>query len=146
MTLCIRINTIKVQFKRWVILLTEEHKKRIAVSITPEMDEKLREEAKDRGLSISTVLTLALEEYSKTAKIIMFFSIVIVIIGYFLWTVMLPLPDYYSYSEAQQLVLQKRFAFNYPLGRSLLYIGFTGLITSSGYLIISAIKKRIASK
>lgn len=48
--------------------MTKENKKRITVSITPEMDEKLRQEAKDRGLSISTVITLALEEYWKSGK------------------------------------------------------------------------------
>ncbi len=45
-----------------------EQKKRITVSITPEMDKKLRQEAKDRGLSVSTVVTLALEEYWKSGK------------------------------------------------------------------------------
>ena len=54
--------------KKWVILLAKEHKKRITVSVTPEMDKKLRQEAKDRGLSVSTVVTLALEEYWKSGK------------------------------------------------------------------------------
>jgi len=80
--------------------------------------------------------------YSKIAKIVLGISIAIIIVGYFLWTIMLPIPDYYSFSEAYQLVLQKRFAFNYPLGRVLLYVGFTGFITSSLYLIIKAIKNR----
>lgn len=43
-------------------------KKRITVSLTSELDQKLREEAKKRGLSISTVVTLALEEYWKSGK------------------------------------------------------------------------------
>lgn len=51
-----------------MILLVKEQKKRITVSITPEMDKKLRQEAKDRGLSVSTVVTLALEEYWKSGK------------------------------------------------------------------------------
>lgn len=79
---------------------------------------------------------------SKIAKIVLIFSIILIIVGYFLWTIMLPLPDYYTYSEAQHLVLQKRFAFNYPLGRFLLYVGFTSLFTSIGYLIIQAIENR----
>lgn len=48
--------------------MAQEQKKRITVSITPEMDKKLRQEAKDRGLSVSTVVTLALEEYWKNEK------------------------------------------------------------------------------
>jgi post-segregation antitoxin (ccd killing protein) len=48
--------------------LVKEEKKRITFSITSEMDKKLRQEAKKRGLSVSTVVTLALEEYWKSGK------------------------------------------------------------------------------
>lgn len=78
----------------------------------------------------------------KIALVVLPLSIATIIIGYFLWTIMLPLPDYYSYSEAQQLVLQKRFAFNYPLGRFLLYIGFTGFVTSSLYLLLNKFRNK----
>lgn len=48
--------------------MANRQKKRITITVTPEMDQKLRQEAKDRGLSISTVVTLALEEYWKSGK------------------------------------------------------------------------------
>lgn len=51
-----------------VVCLANRQKKRITITVTPEMDQKLRQEAKDRGLSISTVVTLALEEYWKSGK------------------------------------------------------------------------------
>lgn len=51
-----------------VVCLSNRQKKRITITVTPEMDQKLRQEAKDRGLSISTVVTLALEEYWKSGK------------------------------------------------------------------------------
>ena len=51
-----------------VVYLANRQKKRITITVTPEMDQKLRQEAKDRGLSISTVVTLALEEYWKSGK------------------------------------------------------------------------------
>ena len=51
-----------------VIYLDNRRKKRITITVTPEMDKKLRREAKERGLSISTVVTLALEEYWKSGK------------------------------------------------------------------------------
>lgn len=48
--------------------MANEEKKRITFSITSEMDKKLREEAKKRGLPVSTVVKLALEEYWKSGK------------------------------------------------------------------------------
>jgi len=80
--------------------------------------------------------------YSKIAKIVLGISIAIIIVGYFLWTIILPVPDFHILSDTEQLITQKELAFNYPLGRVLLYVGFTGLITSSVYLIINTIKNR----
>lgn len=45
--------------------MATNEKSRVTVAITTEMNEKLREEAKKRGLSISAVVTLALEDYLK---------------------------------------------------------------------------------
>ena len=45
--------------------MATNEKSRVTVAITAEMNEKLREEAKKRGLSISAVVTLALEDYLK---------------------------------------------------------------------------------
>lgn len=32
-------------------------------------------------------------------------------------------PDLYTYTDVERLVMQKRFAFNYPLGQILLCLG-----------------------
>ena len=48
--------------------MATNEKSRVTVAITAEMNEKLREEAKKRGLSISAVVTLALEDYLKKIK------------------------------------------------------------------------------
>ena len=45
--------------------MATNEKSRVTVAITAEMNKKLREEAKKRGLSISAVVTLALEDYLK---------------------------------------------------------------------------------
>ena len=45
--------------------MATDEKSRVTVAITAEMNKKLREEAKKRGLSISAVVTLALEDYLK---------------------------------------------------------------------------------
>lgn len=79
--------------------------------------------------------------YRKIAKVVMFMSIIVTLIGYFFWTIILPIPDFHIYSEAEKLIMQRRFAFNYPLGRFLLYSGFTGFIASFSYLITNMIKK-----
>jgi len=45
-----------------------EKKERITVTLSPGLNEELREQAKKRGLSMSTIVTLALEEYFNLEK------------------------------------------------------------------------------
>ncbi|MDN6290905.1 MAG: hypothetical protein L0J63_11555, partial [Tetragenococcus koreensis] len=85
-------------------------------------------------------------KYSKLAKIVLKTSIVIIIIGYFLWTILFPIQDLHTLTTAEHLAAQKQLALNYTLGRFLLYLGFTGMIGSSVYLSINAIQKRIMQK
>lgn len=84
--------------------------------------------------------------YSKIAKAILILSIPMIIIGYFLWTILIPLQDINLMTQVELLSAQKELALNYPLGRFLLYLGFLGLISSSVYLIIITIQKRKAYK
>jgi len=48
-----------------VLLMSAEGKSRVTVALANELNEKLRKEAKERGLSITTIVTLALEDYFK---------------------------------------------------------------------------------
>ena len=48
-----------------VLLMSTEGKSRVTVALANELNEKLRKEAKERGLSITTIVTLALEDYFK---------------------------------------------------------------------------------
>ena len=48
-----------------VLLMSAEGKSRVTVALANELNEKLRTEAKERGLSITTIVTLALEDYFK---------------------------------------------------------------------------------
>lgn len=48
-----------------VLLMSAEGKIRVTVALANELNEKLRKEAKERGLSITTIVTLALEDYFK---------------------------------------------------------------------------------
>ncbi|WP_413527307.1 hypothetical protein [Marinilactibacillus psychrotolerans] len=62
-------------------------------------------------------------------------SILSIIIGYFLWDILIPIQDYNLSTDEQLRAAQREAALNYPLGRFLLYIGFIGLaITTLGYL------------
>lgn len=80
---------------------------------------------------------------SKLNKILVFcfvISIAIVIIGYFLWTILIPIQDF-SLMDKQEIVkIQKELALNYNLGRFLLYTGFLGVISSTIGLISNKIK------
>lgn len=62
-------------------------------------------------------------------------SILSIIIGYFLWDILIPIQDYNLSTDEQLRVAQKEAAINYPLGGFLLRLGFIGLaITTLGYL------------
>lgn len=83
---------------------------------------------------------------SKIPKIVLGISIIAIIIGYFFWTIILPVPDFNMLTDAEQLITQRELALNYPLGQFLLYMGFIGFITSSVYLIVNNIKKKRSNK
>ncbi|MFL2071689.1 hypothetical protein FEZ48_00530 [Marinilactibacillus psychrotolerans] len=62
-------------------------------------------------------------------------SILSIIIGYFLWDILIPIQDYNLSTDEQLRAAQKEAAINYPLGGFLLHLGFIGLaITTLGYL------------
>lgn len=62
-------------------------------------------------------------------------SILSIIIGYFLWDILIPTQDYNLSTDEQLRAAQKEAAINYPLGGFLLRLGFIGLaITTLGYL------------
>lgn len=82
------------------------------------------------------------KDYSKTAKRISIISIVVIIIGYFLWTILFPIQDITTLTDAELLATQKQLALNYSLGRFLIYLGVAGLIGSSLYLALKVIQKR----
>lgn len=70
-----------------------------------------------------------------------FVSIVMIVIGYFIWTIMIPIQDINSHTSEELHQVQRELAFNYPLGRAMLYIGFFGLMITSGYFIVKIVKR-----
>jgi len=54
---------------------------------------------------------------------ISFLSFCLIVIGYILQTILIPLQDINSISSKELLEFQKEYAINYPLGTGLLYLG-----------------------
>ncbi|MEY9976235.1 putative membrane protein [Lysinibacillus sp. RC79] len=52
-----------------------------------------------------------------------FLSFCLIVIGYILQTILIPLQDINSISSKELLEFQKEYAINYPLGKGLLYLG-----------------------
>lgn len=78
---------------------------------------------------------------NKIMQFCFFNSIIMIILGYFLWTILLPLPDANMLTSEELRQAQRELAINYPLGRALLYFGFSCLAISSSYFIIKLAKK-----
>lgn len=68
-------------------------------------------------------------------------SAIMMIIGYFLWTNLVPLQDINSYSPQELRDIQKELAINYPLGSLLLNLGFVGF---SSTLLALVVRKLLA--
>lgn len=63
----------------------------------------------------------------KLANITFSLSIISLVVGYALWAVLIPMQDSNEIQREDILRLQQEIAFNYPLGRFLLYVGFIGI-------------------
>ena len=69
-------------------------------------------------------------------------SMGLIIIGFLLRAIFIPLQDLDSISREQLLALQKEYAINYPLGTGLFYIGLFLLILVIILLVIKIINLR----
>ncbi|MBM6613874.1 hypothetical protein JTF06_03060 [Desemzia sp. RIT804] len=70
-------------------------------------------------------------------------SILAVIYGYFLWTILIPIQDFHLMEDEEILSTQKELAINYPLGKFLMRTGSFGFLSSCIFLITSKVKKKI---
>ena len=57
-------------------------------------------------------------------------SICMIVLGYFLWTILFPVQDVNLMSAEELLALQKEVAINYELGRMMMYVGGISAIIS----------------
>ena len=63
----------------------------------------------------------------KTWLITLIISILMMIAGYFVWTILFPVQDLGMMSQEEIIALQKEVALNYELGRGLMWTGVCGI-------------------
>lgn len=81
--------------------------------------------------------------FHKTTLFIMgFLSFCLIVIGFLLQTILIPLQDFDSISKPELLELQKELALNYPLGTGLLYLGIFLMILVIILFIMKFINKK----
>lgn len=74
------------------------------------------------------------------------FSLGIIVVGYFLWTILIPIQDIDTMSNAELYRTQQELALNYLLGRFMLYAGFISLGMFMSILIGRIIYKKWLTK
>ncbi len=74
-------------------------------------------------------------DIEKLFSICLITSLLSIMIGYFLWSILIPIQDYNLSTDEQLREAQKEAAINAPLGKLLLFLGFIGLaFTILGYI------------
>lgn len=62
-------------------------------------------------------------------------SIIMIVVGYFLWTILIPIQDIEMHTHAELMELQKELALNYPLGQALMLMGAIGILITVVLLV-----------
>ena len=73
--------------------------------------------------------------------IVLIMSICLILLGYFLWTILIPIQDIDLISKMELLALQKEVAINYKLGRIMMLVGAIGVFCSLGLIIGRAFRR-----
>lgn len=79
--------------------------------------------------------------HKTTLFIIGFLSFCLMVIGFLLQTILIPLQDIDLISKSELLELQKELALNYPLGTGLLYLGIFLMILVLILFVMKCVKK-----
>lgn len=83
------------------------------------------------------------------ANVLLACGTILLIIGYFLWTMLIPIQDIDMMSREEIIKLQKEVAINYPLGQGLMFLGGMGMLSSIPlyiYVIISYLISYLCDK
>lgn len=71
----------------------------------------------------------------KYKVMILLLNIILIIVGYLLWTILIPIQDIDLLSTAELLELQKEIAINYQIGKILMWVGLCGVLISISLFI-----------
>lgn len=63
-------------------------------------------------------------------------SVIMMIVGYFLWTILIPIQDFDTLSSLEIRESQRELALNYPLGAFLMNLGFVAFSSTLLALIV----------
>ena len=77
-----------------------------------------------------------------TLFIISFLSFCLIVIGFLLHAILIPIQDFHTLSETELLEFQKEYALNYPLGQGLFNLGIFLMISVIILFIMKFINKR----
>ncbi|MFC6463700.1 hypothetical protein ACFP65_01595 [Marinilactibacillus sp. GCM10026970] len=89
------------------------------------------------------------KEFNKLLDVTLIISVLCILIGFFLWMIFVPIPDIELSSAEELRVAHREAALNYPLGRFLLYVGWTGLsLWAAGFIarLVQKIKMKKQKK
>lgn len=84
--------------------------------------------------------------HKTTLFIIGFLSFCLMVIGFLLQTILIPLQDIDLISKSELLELQKELALNYPLGTGLLYLGIFLMILVLILFVMKCVNKNPSQK
>lgn len=90
--------------------------------------------------------TVSKNKTTKWLISIIIVSMVLMVVGFFLWTNLVPLQDIESYSPQELRDVQIELALNYPLGSFLLNLGFLGFSSALLILVVKQITGFIKKK
>lgn len=77
----------------------------------------------------------------KILGLLIFISIPVTLIGYFLQTILIPIADYDLLTDSDIFRIQQETSLNYPVGTFMLYLGSIMFIFSSLILIIIKVQE-----
>lgn len=84
--------------------------------------------------------------HKTTLFIVGFLSFCLMVIGFLLQTILIPIQDIDLISKSELLEIQKELALNYPLGTGLLYLGIFLMILVLILFVMKCVNKNPSQK
>lgn len=82
-----------------------------------------------------------MKKNSKVLILGLVLCIVVTVVGFFLYTSLIPIQDFDLLTQAEKIAFQKETAINYPLGNIMFHGGIAGSVICAVLLIVIKIKR-----